>query len=414
MSESITAGSRPAEPGAAAEDATIRPFRVDIPEEAIVELRRRIAAWRPPEREPVEDQAQGVQLATVQNLADYWASEHDWRRCEAKLNALPQFTTTIDGLDIHFLHVRSSQPNALPLIVSHGWPGSIIEQLKIIEPLTDPTAHGASASDAFDVVIPSLPGYGFSGKPATTGWGPDRIARAWATLMERLGYGRYVAQGGDWGTAISAAMARQAPAGLLGIHVNFAQMVPLQMLGHIRNGDPAPADLSDAEKRAYGQVAFATFGRGYGIIQGTRPQTIGYSLADTPVGLAAWLLDHDTSSYQHLAQLFAGQPYGAITRDDVLDNTSLYWFTNTATSAARLYWEQGRAGGNFYAAADLSFPTAVTVFPEEYVTAPRSWTEKAYHNLIYFNEAAHGGHFAAWEQPQLFAEELRAAFRSLR
>jgi pimeloyl-ACP methyl ester carboxylesterase len=395
-------------------DPAVRPFHVDIAEEAIVDLRRRIAAWRPPEREPVDDQSQGVQLAAVEALANYWGTGYDWSRCQATLNALPQFKTEIDGLDIHFIHVRSPQPNALPLIVSHGWPGSIIEQLKIIEPLTNPTAHGGSASAAFDVVIPSLPGYGFSGKPAAAGWGPGRIARAWAVLMDRLGYTRYVAQGGDWGTAISAAMARQAPEGLLGIHVNFAQMVPLDVLGHVRNGDPAPSDLSDAERRAYEQVAFATYHRGYGVIQGTRPQTIGYSLADTPVGLAAWLLDHDTASYQHLAQLFAGHPFGAITRDDWLDNTSLYWFTNTATSAARLYWEQGRAGGNFYAAADLSFPAAVTVFPEEYVQAPRSWTEKAYHNLTYFNEAARGGHFAAWEQPQVFSEELRAAFRTLR
>jgi pimeloyl-ACP methyl ester carboxylesterase len=392
----------------------IRPFQVGVPDQELAELRRRIEAYRWPEREPVDDQSQGVQLATVQALANYWATEYDWRKVEAKLNALPQFVTEIDGLDIHFIHVRSPQPNALPLIVSHGWPGSIIEQLKIIEPLTDPTAHGGSASDAFDVVIPSLPGYGFSAKPAATGWDPDRIARAWAVLMGRLGYTSYVAQGGDWGTAISAAMARQAPEGLLGIHVNFAQMVPLEVLGHIRNGEPAPAGLSEAEKRAYGQVAFATDHRGYGVIQGTRPQTIGYSLADTPVGLAAWLLDHDTTSYEHLAQLFAGQPYGAITRDDVLDNTSLYWFTNTATSAARLYWQQAITGGNFYAAADLSLPTAVTVFPQEYVQAPRSWTEQAYHNLIYFNDADRGGHFAAWEQPQLFSEELRAAFRSLR
>jgi pimeloyl-ACP methyl ester carboxylesterase len=283
--------------------------------------------------------------------------------------------------------VKSPQQNALPLIVSHGWPGSVIEQLKIIEPLTNPTEHGGTAADAFDVVIPSLPGYGFSGKPATAGWGPDRIARAWAVLMDRLGYTHYVAQGGDWGTAVTAAMGRQAPGGLLGIHVSFAQMAPPAVLGHIRNGDAAPADLSDTEKRAYGQMAFATYHRGYGVIQGTRPQTIGYSLADTPVGLAAWLLDHDATTYSRLAQLFAGQPYGAITRDDWLDNTSLYWLTNTATSAAR---------------------------PEEYVTAPRSWTEKAYHNLIYFNEAERGGHFAAWEQPQLFSAELRAAFRTLR
>jgi pimeloyl-ACP methyl ester carboxylesterase len=392
---------------------TIRPFQVSVPDQDLTDLRRRIEAYRWPEREPVDDQSQGVQLATMQTLANYWATEYDWRKVEAKLNALPQFVTEIDGLDIHFIHVKSHHENALPLIASHGWPGSIIEQLKIIEPLTDPTSHGGSTVDAFDVVIPSLPGYGFSTRPAATGWGPDRIASAWAALMERLGYTRYVAQGGDWGTAISAAMARQAPEGLLGIHVNFAQMVPLAMLGHIRNGEPAPADLSEAEKRAYGQVAFATYHRGYGVIQGTRPQTIGYSLADTPVGLAAWFLDHDTTTYEHLAQLFAGQPYGAITRDDVLDNTSLYWFTNTATSAARLYWQQAITGGNFYA-ADLSLPAAVTVFPEEYVQAPRSWTEQAYHHLIYFNEADKGGHFAAWEQPQLFSEELRAAFRSLR
>src|SRR5262249_32583159 len=270
-------------------DPAVRPFRVDIAGEAIADLRQRIAAWRPPEREPVDDQSQGVQLATVQDLANYWATDYDWRRCEAKLNALPQFMTEIDGPDVHFIHVRSPPEDALPLSVPHAWPGSIIEQLKIIEPLTNPTEHGGGASDAFDVVIPSLPGYGFSGKPAAVGWGPDRIARAWAVLMERLGYTRYVAQGGDWGTAISAAMARRAPEGLLGIHVNFAQMVPLAMLGHIRNGDPAPADLSDVEKRAYEQVAFATYHRGYGVIQGTRPQTIGYSLADTPVGLAAWL-----------------------------------------------------------------------------------------------------------------------------
>jgi pimeloyl-ACP methyl ester carboxylesterase len=395
-------------------DLAVRPFRVDIAEETIIDLRRRIAAWRPPEREPVDDQSQGVQLATVQDLAHYWATEYEWRRCEAKLNTLEQFITKIDGLDVHFIHVRSPHHDALPLIVSHGWPGSIIEQLKIIEPLTNPTEHGGNASDAFDVVIPSLPGYGFSGKPAAPGWGPDRIARAWAVLMERLGYTRYVAQGGDWGTAISAAMARQAPQGLLGIHVNFAQMVPLDVLGHIRNGDPAPAHLSEVEKRAYEQVAFATYHRGYGVIQGTRPQTIGYSLADTPIGLAAWLLDHDTTSYEHLAQLFAGKLFGAITRDDVLDNISLYWLTNTAASAARLYWQQAKTGGNFYATADLSFPTAVSVFPEEYLQAPRSWTEKAYHNLIYFNEAEKGGHFAAWEQPQLFSEELRAAFHSLR
>jgi pimeloyl-ACP methyl ester carboxylesterase len=395
-------------------DPAVRPFHVDVAEEAVADLRRRVAAWRAPEREPVGDQSQGVQLATVQALADYWAAEYDWRRCEAKLNTLPQFITTIDGLDIHFIHVRSPEQNALPLIVTHGWPGSVIEQLKIIEPLTNPTQHGGNASDAFDVVIPSLPGYGFSGKPAAAGWGLDRIARAWAVLMERLGYTRYVAQGGDWGTGVSAAMARQEPAGLLGIHVNFAQNVPADVLGHIRNGDPPPASLSDEEKRAYEQVAFATYHRGYGVIQGTRPQTIGYSLTDTPVGLAAWLLDHDATTYGHLAGLFAGHSYGAITRSDWLDNTSLYWLTNTAASAARLYWELAVTGMNFYAAADVSLPAAVSVFPEEYVQAPRSWTEQAYHNLIYFNHVDRGGHFAAWQEPELFSGELRAAFRTLR
>jgi len=395
-------------------DTAVRPLRIEIADEAIADLRRRIAAWRPPEREPVDDQSQGVQLATVHALANYWATEYDWRRCEEKLNTLPQFTTEIDGLDIHFIHVRSAQQDALPVIITHGWPGSVIELLKVIEPLTNPAEYGGNASDAFHVVIPSMPGYGFSGKPAGAGWGPERIGRAWAVLMERLGYKRYVAQGGDWGTAVSAAMARQAPGELAGIHVNFAQMVPPGILGHIRNGDSAPADLSDAEKRAYEQVAFATYHRGYGVIQGTRPQTIGYSLADTPVGLAAWLLDHDATTYEHLTQLFAGHPYGAITRDDWLDNTTLYWLTNTAASAARLYWQQAVTGTNFYAPADVSLPAAVSVFPEEYVQAPRSWTEKAYHKLIYFNQAERGGHFAAREQPQLFSEELRAAFRALR
>ena len=402
------------DPAAMDTSTDVRPFHVAIGEGDVVDLQRRIAAWRPPEREPVDDQSQGVQLATIEQLAGYWAEHYDWHDCEAKLNALDQFVTTIDGLDIHFIHARSRHQNALPLVVTHGWPGSIIEQLKIIDPLTNPTAHGGSAADAFHVVIPSLPGYGFSGKPDATGWGPDRIARAWATLMERLGYTSYAAQGGDWGTAISAEMARQAPPGLLGIHVNFAQMMPLDMLVRIRNQEQAPAGLSDAEERAYGQVLFNTYRRGYGVMMGTRPQTVGYLLADTPVGLAAWLLDHDATTYARLAQLFAGQPYGAITRDDVLDNTSLYWFTNTPTSAARLYWQFAATGRNFYAAADVSLPAAVTVFPEEYVQAPRTWTERAYHNLIYFNEVDRGGHFAAWEEPELFSSELREAFRPLR
>src|SRR5262245_12379471 len=392
----------------------IRPFHVHVPDADLADLRRRLAATRFPDKETVSDRSQGVQLATLKEVVRYWRTEYDWRKAEAKLNALPQFVTTIDGLDIHFIHVRSKHRNAMPLIVTHGWPGSIIEELKIIDLLTNPTAHGGSDTDAFDVVIPSMPGYGFSGKPGETGWDPERIARAWAALMERLGYTRYVAQGGDWGTAISAAMGRQEPEGLLGIHVNFAQMMPLEMMLHIRNQEPAPDGLSDAEQKAYGQVLFNTYRRGYGVMMGTRPQTIGYLVTDTPVGLAAWMLDHDTITYAHLAALFAGQPYGEITRDDVLDNTSLYWLTNTAPSAARLYWQLGVSGRNFYAAADVSLPAAVTVFPDEYVNAPRSWTEQAYHNLIYFNEADKGGHFAAWEQPQLFAEELRAAFRSLR
>jgi pimeloyl-ACP methyl ester carboxylesterase len=394
-------------------DPAIRPFQVSVPDEALDDLRRRIVAWRPREREPVADQAQGVQLETMQALANYWATEYDWRQVEARLNALPQFRTQIDGLDVHFIHVRSSQPNALPQIVSHGWPGSIIEQLKIIGPLTNPTEHGGNASDAFDVVIPSLPGYGFSAKPAATGWGPDRIAGAWAVLMGRLGYNRYVAQGGDWGTGSRPRWPVRRPRGCSAststsrrwfrsrCSVTSATAILPRPASRRRNSAPMGRSRS-------------TFHRGYGVIQGTRPQTIGYSLADTPVGLAAWLLDHDMTTYEHLAQLFAGQPFGAITRDDVLDNTSLYWFTNTATSAARLYWQQAITGGNFYAAADLSLPAAVTVFPEEYVQAPRSWTERAYHHLIYFNEAERGGHFAAWEQPQLFSEELRAAFRSLR
>jgi pimeloyl-ACP methyl ester carboxylesterase len=395
-------------------DTAIRAFEYHVGDEALLDLRQRVAAWRPPERELVDDQSQGVQLETVQRLAEYWADNYDWRRFEARLNRCDQFVTEIDGLDIHFIHVRSGHDGAMPVIVTHGWPGSIVEQLKIIEPLTDPTAHGGSADDAFDVVIPSLPGYGFSGKPTAPGWNPDRIAGAWAALMERLGYERYVAQGGDWGTAVCTAMARQAPTGLLGIHVNFAQCVPLPVLGHIRDQEPAPSDLSAEEQRAYDQILFATYRRGYSVIQGTRPQTLGYSLNDTPVGLAAWLLDHDATTYEHLARLFAGQPYGAITRDDMLDNISLYWFTNTATSAARLYWEQGRTGQNFYAAANVDLPAAVSVVPDEYMRAPRSWTEAAYHKLVYFNEVERGGHFAAWEEPELFAAELRAGFRSVR
>jgi pimeloyl-ACP methyl ester carboxylesterase len=388
----------------------IRPFRVEVSEEAIADLRRRIAATRSPDKETVSDQSQGVQLATIQKVASYWGTDYDWRKLEARLNALPQFMTEIDGVDIHFIHVRSRHADALPLVVTHGWPGSVIEQLKIIEPLTDPTAHGGTAGDAFHLVIPSIPGYGFSGKPTTTGWNTKRIAAAWADLMGRLGYTRYVAQGGDWGTFVSTEMARLAPEGLLGIHVNFPQAVPPDLFVNLRNGKPAPDGLSDAEKRAYGQLVIAATKRGYGAIQGTRPQTLGNLLADSPVGLAAWLMDHDAHSYDQIAGLFDGQPFGAITRDDILDDISLYWFTNTGTSAARLYWEDKPSP----VAADLAFPAAVTVFPGEYYLPTRGWVEQAYPNLIYFHEAERGGHFAAWEEPQLFSEEMRAAFRSLR
>ncbi len=392
---------------------TISPFRVDMPEEALADLRRRIAATRWPDKETVADQSQGVQLATMKELVRYWSADYDWRMCEAKLNALPQFMTEIDGLDMHFIHVRSPHEDALPLIVTHGWPGSVIEQLKIIDPLTNPTAHGASASDAFHLVIPSLPGYGFSDKPTTPGWDPDRIARAWVVLMKRLGYTQFVAQGGDWGAFISEVLRRQAPQGLLCIHINLLFTVPPEITRALAVGDPAPAGLSEKEQAAYEQrrVLLAK-GRGYFIMQATRPQTIGYSLAGDPVGLAAWMIDHDARSYEQIAHLFVdGHPFGDITRDDILDNITLYWLTNTGTSSARLYWETKVPG---LKASDTSVPAAFTVFPDETWQAPRSWVERAYHNLIYFNEVDRGGHFAAWEQPELFASELRAAFRSLR
>jgi len=391
----------------------VRPFRVDMPDETIADLRRRLAATRWPDKETVADQSQGVQLATMKELVRYWGADHDWRKVEAKLNALPQFVTEIDGLDIHFIHVRSKHEQALPLIVTHGWPGSFIEQLKIIDPLTNPTAHGASAEDAFHLVIPSLPGYGFSAKPTTPGWNPDRIARAWDTLMKRLGYTRYVAQGGDWGAFISEVLQRQAPAGLLGIHINLLFTVPPEIARALAAGDPAPAGLSEKEKAAYEQrMVLIAKGRGYFIEQATRPQTIGYSLAGEPVGLAAWMLDHDARSYEQISHLFVdGHPFGDLTRDDVLDNITLYWLTNTGASSARLYWETKVPGFN---ASDTSVPAAFTVLPGETWQAPRSWVERAYHNLIYFNEVDRGGHFAAWEQPELFSEEVRAAFRSLR
>ncbi len=397
----------------------IRPFKVNVPEAELAELRRRINATRWPERETVTDESQGVPLAMIQELARYWATDHDWRKCEAKLNALPQFITEIDGLDIHFIHVRSKHENALPLIVTHGWPGSVIEQLKIIDPLTDPTAHGASATDAFHLVIPSLPGYGFSGKPTTTGWGPAQIARAWVVLMKRLGYPQFASQGGDWGGAITNVMGEQAPPELLGIHVNFVATIPPDVAKALQCGDPPLSSLSEEERRAYGQLQILyAKRRAYAQIMGTRPQTL-CGFADSPVGLAAWLLDHGDGYAQPAAAMTSavlgrtidGHPAGDLTRDDVLDNITLYWLTNTAISSARLYWEN-KVG--LYNAVNVSVPAAVTVFPGENYEAPRSWTERAYHKLIYYNKVDKGGHFAAWEQPQLFSEEVRAGFRPLR
>ena len=396
-------------------DNAIRPFRINVPEKALIDLRLRIAATQWPDRETVKDQSQGVPLATMQELARHWATDYDWRNCEARLNALPQFITEISGLDIHFLHIRSRHENALPLIVTHGWPGSIIEQLKIVDPLTNPTAHGANATDAFHVVIPSMPGYGFSGKPTSTGWGPERMGQAWAELMKRLGYTRYVAQGGDWGAFVVDQMGLQAPAGLLAIHTNMPATVPADVDKALLAGAPAPSGLSADEQRAYEQLVRTFKQVDYARLMGSRPQTL-YGIADSPVGLAAWLLDHNDADGQPAAAVASAlkrttSATGELTRDEILDNITLYWLTNTGVSASRLYWEYK---GGFFNAKGVSIPVAVSVFPGEQYEAPRSWTERAYPKLIYYNKVDKGGHFAAWEQPLLFAEEIRAAFRSLR
>jgi pimeloyl-ACP methyl ester carboxylesterase len=393
-------------------DQAIRPFHIHVPDEAIADLRRRIAATRWPPRETVNDRSQGVRLATIQPLVHYWGTGYNWRKIEAQLNALPQFMTRIDGLDIHFVHVRSREPNALPLIITHGWPGSILELLKVIGPLTNPTAYGGRAEDAFDLVLPSMPGYGFSEIPKTTGWGPERMARAWAELMRRLGYKRYVSQGGDWGSVVSEAMARQAPPGLIGIHINMPATVPADIAKSLKCGDPPPNGLSPKEKDAYKSLAnLYDRGSGYAIMMVTRPQTVGYALEDSPAGLAAWIYDKFADWTQS-----GGEPERILTRDEILDDISLYWFTGTAASSARLYWENNN--NNFNADSqktrDIALPVAVTVFPGEIYRAPKTWTERAFRKLIYFNEVEKGGHFAAWEQPALFSVELRAAFKTLR
>jgi pimeloyl-ACP methyl ester carboxylesterase len=403
-----TATTQLATPKSAAKDA-IRPFRVDVPDSELTDLRRRILATRWPEKELVTDQSQGVQLAMAQALARYWATDYDWRKCEAKLNALPQFITEIDGLDIHFIHVRSKHKNVLPVIITHGWPGSVVEQLKIVGPLTDPTTYGGSAADAFDVVIPSMPGYGYSGKPTATGWDAPRIARAWTVLMKRLGYSRFVAQGGDWGALVTQLMAVQAPPELLGIHTNMPGAVPEEISAALLTHTPPPG-LSADELHAFEQVDFFyTRGLAYAQEMGARPQTL-YGIVDSPIGLAAWMCDHDLKSYELKARVFAGQAEG-LTRDDILDNITHTWLTNTAISGARLYWENKLA---FFAPRGITIPVAVSAFPDELYQCPRSWAERAFPQLVYYNKLAKGGHFAAWEQPELLTSEMRAGFRSLR
>jgi pimeloyl-ACP methyl ester carboxylesterase len=400
----------PIHPATGGPSNAIRPFHVGIPDEELVDLRQRLAATRWPDREIVADQSQGVKLATIQQIVRYWQTDYDWRKVESRLNALPQFITEIDGVDIQFVHVRSKHDNALPMIVTHGWPGSIIEQLKIVDRLTNPTAHGASGSDAFDLVIPSIPGYGFSGKPATTGWEPTRIARAWITLMKRLGYSRFVAQGGDWGNAITEQMALQAPPELLGIHTNMPATVPADIAKALQPGGTPPSGLSADEQNAYNQLDdFYKHGLGYAIEMANRPQTL-YGIVDSPAGLASWIIDHDARSGELIARVFDGKTEG-LTRDDILDNITLYWLTNTAISSARLYWENKLA---FFEPKHVFIPVAVSVFPDEIYAAPRSWTEQAYPKLIHYNRLDKGGHFAAWEQPELFCAEMRTAFRPLR
>lgn len=397
-------------PASGATGSEIRPFKVHVPEETLVDLRRRLAATRWPEKETVTDDTQGVQLATMRSLVHHWRTDYDWRKVEARLNAVPQFITEIDGLDIHFIHVRSRHKNALPMIVTHGWPGSVIEQLKIVDRLANPTAHGADAGDAFDLVIPSIPGYGFSGKPEATGWDPQRIARAWVTLMKRLGYNRFVAQGGDWGNAITEQMALLAPPELVGIHTNMPATVPDDIAKSLQPGGTPPSGLSADEQNAYDQLDFFyKHGLGYALEMANRPQTL-YGIMDSPAGLAAWILDHDTRSHQLIARVFKGEVAG-LTRDDILDNITLYWVTNTAISSGRLYWENKL---QFFEPKKVAIPVAVSVFPDEIYAAPRSWTERAYPRLIHFNRLDKGGHFAAWEQPELFSAEMRTAFRSLR